>query len=522
MEKSSKNIARAAGRVAKPSSRTAKSPLQRASKTPRAKIGAKTTSADFPFAVSQTSRRRSWWRKYSTLVIIIVCLLALAGGAIFLITKYSNRATPGTNIAGINVAGQNEFAIHETINDLENAIKLTLIHDGKTVDANFTDLGINVDIDETTAQALGTSDDWLNRLNVFGQHNVRLIATVDWAQTTKFLNANFPELITDSRNAGVVYDRTSGRFVTQASATGKVIDMTKIKQIVEDLIVRPRAAVATVAVVENNPAISDAAAQAAADYANARLNLRINLNSEGKTVYYPDPPDIANWVVFTPDNDQLNVSFDEAEIKTFLATNVADSLSQKPVDALAIVGSDGQTVLRQVSDGRDGQTVGNVASLSGQIISALESDTPTNLDITLTPKPFSINKYIATDNRWIEANLSDWSVKLWDGSNLVWQTSRTSHGKPSTPTITGLFKVFSKVPEQCMPNPGPNGEPAPPLCHIRAVTYWGPGGYAFHEAWWLGPGNTNASISHGCINMYYNDAKTVYDFANIGTPVWVH
>lgn len=70
----------------------------------------------------------------------------------------------------------------------------------------------------------------------------------------------------------------------------------------------------------------------------------------------------------------------------------------------------------------------------------------------------------------------------------------------------------------------PNPPSTQPLCHIRKVTYFEKSGYAFHEAWWMSAanGNVRQGISHGCINMYYEDAKRVYDWSPIGTPVWVH
>ena len=515
MEKVSKNIARAAGKVAKVGSRPVKAVAKVAKKLPVAK----TAEEEFAFSQTKPNKVHEFFRKYSTPLIITLCLLVLASAATFLITKYNGRATPGTNIAGFNVSGQNAFAIHNTINDLENKIKLTLSHDGKTVDANCADLGINVDIDKTTEEALLTSNDWTNRLNVFGSHNVKLVASVDWSQTTKFLNENFPGLVTDPRDAGVVYNQNTSQFVTQASANGEVIDMTKIKQIVEDLIVRPRAAVASVALVNTPPPISDTAAQAAADYANARLGLRINLNSNGQTVYYADPSDIANWITFTPSGNNLNVSFDENKIKTFLSTTVANSLTEAPVDALAIVGSDG-TILKQISAGKDGQTVGNVASLSGSIMTALANDTPVDLDITLTPKPFTVsNQFVAADNHWAEVNLTTQYVTLWNGTTQVGYFIASS-GVSAAPTPTGLYKVWLKVPSQTMSGGGESAAlPAYNLPNVTWVSYFNQD-IAFHTKYWNNIWGRPSS--HGCINLHEADAKTVYDFVSIGTPVWVH
>lgn len=119
--------------------------------------------------------------------------------------------------------------------------------------------------------------------------------------------------------------------------------------------------------------------------------------------------------------------------------------------------------------------------------------------------------------RWIEYNVSNYCVYLHEGNSVVWQTCSTSNGKPSTPTITGEFRVYSRARGPiCMHPPGDDE-----VCGINYVTYWGPGGYAFHEAWWMG-NRVNRGISHGCVNMRKADAQTVYNFSTVGMRVWVH
>jgi len=124
----------------------------------------------------------------------------------------------------------------------------------------------------------------------------------------------------------------------------------------------------------------------------------------------------------------------------------------------------------------------------------------------------------AASGKWIEYNVSNYCLYLHEGDAVVWSTCATSNGKKGKATKTGHFKVYQKSAGPiCMHPPGDD-----PVCGIHYATYWGKGGYAFHEAWWLGSSNMNQRISHGCVNMTKSDAKRVFDFASIGTPVWVH
>jgi lipoprotein-anchoring transpeptidase ErfK/SrfK len=246
--------------------------------------------------------------------------------------------------------------------------------------------------------------------------------------------------------------------------------------------------------------------------------LHVNLKSGGRTVYYTDPADIANWVVFTPKGDQLDVSFDEAKIKDFLSTTVANSLSQKPVNGLAIAGSDG-TILKQVSAGSGGQTVGDVAHLSGQIVDSLENNTSLDAEITLTAKDATMDKFVAADNHWIEVNLSTQYITLYDGTNPV-GTYIASSGIPPMDTPVGLFKIWLKVTSQTMKGGGDApGFPAYSLPGVKWVSYFN-GDVGFHTKYWNDIWGRPSS--HGCINLHEADAKTVFDFVQIGTPVWVH
>lgn len=486
-----------------------------------------------------------WIEKHAIVFLMAVALIALCSAAAIMINRYSGRAAPGTNIAGMNVSGQNALAIRNSINSIENKIQLTFSYQGKTIVAHGSDLGIQVDIDKTTNLALITEQNWLNRVNIFATHNIKLVAMIDKSQIEKFLDTSFPELIAaPPQNAGVIYDKKLQKFVTQASVDGKVIDMDKIYSIVADLVEHPRAALCDVAIIDSKAPISDTQAQSAADYANTRLASRINLQIDGQTIYFPDPVDVADWTNFAVNNGAIDVSFDKPKIATFVKNVVAQYVPGKPVPETDIVSADGNTVLKVISAGTPGRVVNNIDNASGQVFSNLQNATSANIALETTTSTAPAKKVVAPNNHWIEANLSDYSVKLYDGSNVTWSTTNTSHGKPSMPTITGLFTVFQKTGGNdtgtndyqdaavgtntrnpyggvCMPNPG--GTSAQ-LCSIHYVTYWGPGGYAFHEAWWLlsGGQGPHTAISHGCINMFKAEAKIVYDFSVIGTPVWVH
>lgn len=95
---------------------------------------------------------------------------------------------------------------------------------------------------------------------------------------------------------------------------------------------------------------------------------------------------------------------------------------------------------------------------------------------------------------------------------------------PDRRSDRGLFYVDWKVTDHVMKgaiNPE-TGQPSYES-HVNYATYYN-GGEALHDASWrseFGGSTYLYSGSHGCINMAYNDAKTVYENAYVGMPVIV-
>jgi LysM repeat protein len=87
-----------------------------------------------------------------------------------------------------------------------------------------------------------------------------------------------------------------------------------------------------------------------------------------------------------------------------------------------------------------------------------------------------------------------------------------STGLPATPTVQGEYAIWHKTPSQTMSGPGywlPN---------VQWVMYFYQG-YGFHGTYWHN--NFGQPMSHGCVNMTNEDALWFYNFASLGTPVYV-
>lgn len=87
-----------------------------------------------------------------------------------------------------------------------------------------------------------------------------------------------------------------------------------------------------------------------------------------------------------------------------------------------------------------------------------------------------------------------------------------STGLPATPTVQGEYAIWHKTPSQTMTGPGYS------LPNVQWVMYFYQG-YGFHGTYWHN--NFGNPMSHGCVNMTNEDALWFYNFASLGTHVWV-
>jgi len=118
----------------------------------------------------------------------------------------------------------------------------------------------------------------------------------------------------------------------------------------------------------------------------------------------------------------------------------------------------------------------------------------------------------AYGRKLIEIDLSRQTLTAWQGDQQVLHTSISS-GTYKTPTVTGRFLVSWKLDNQHM-----YGDDFD-LPNVPWVMYFYEG-YAIHGAYWHN--NFGMPMSHGCVNMVPSQAGFLYEWAPVGTEIYVH
>jgi lipoprotein-anchoring transpeptidase ErfK/SrfK len=119
---------------------------------------------------------------------------------------------------------------------------------------------------------------------------------------------------------------------------------------------------------------------------------------------------------------------------------------------------------------------------------------------------------IGPSERWIDVNLSTQTLSAYEGPDLV-NTFIISSGRGGSPTVTGEFRVWIKVPMQDMSGPGYYLRDVPWVMFFYKD-------YGIHGTWWHN--NFGTPMSAGCVNMSIPDADWMFHWASVGTIVKVH
>jgi len=121
-----------------------------------------------------------------------------------------------------------------------------------------------------------------------------------------------------------------------------------------------------------------------------------------------------------------------------------------------------------------------------------------------------------TNNRWIDVNLAEQSLAVYDNGQMVFATMMASGLEPYW-TKPGLFQIFQKKETETMRN----NDPAEfyYLDNVPWTMYYD-GARALHGAYWRT--RLGYPQSHGCVNLSVGDAHWLYNWAVEGDWVYVH
>jgi lipoprotein-anchoring transpeptidase ErfK/SrfK len=123
--------------------------------------------------------------------------------------------------------------------------------------------------------------------------------------------------------------------------------------------------------------------------------------------------------------------------------------------------------------------------------------------------------------RWIDVNLTQQLMVAYEGRDAV-RTVPTTTGMAGWETPPGQYQILSRVGNETMTSGAIGAENHYKLEDVLFTQYFTDRGHAIHFAWWRTPETIGRPGSHGCLNLLLDDARFFWEWADIGTPVYVH
>jgi lipoprotein-anchoring transpeptidase ErfK/SrfK len=266
------------------------------------------------------------------------------------------------------------------------------------------------------------------------------------------------------------------------------------------------------------------------DEARQLMATPIVLSYEDRT-FTPTPSDIGQWLAFQKQADGLAFKLvpqvDSAKLKGYVQT-IANDIDVAPVPEKVTVENG---VSHTEQEGQNGLAI-DQDPLTAAIGDAVAKQVPLTYTITSHPVPFktiSTNLVSLDLGRYIEVNLSKQHLWVWQDHNVIFDSPITSGATGAGfPTATGLFSIYYKATNTHLIG----NAYGPRYNYDVFVQYWMAfySGFGLHDASWRngnfgetsGPFGYYYDGSHGCVNLPLATAEFLYNWSEVGTPVWVH
>lgn len=121
--------------------------------------------------------------------------------------------------------------------------------------------------------------------------------------------------------------------------------------------------------------------------------------------------------------------------------------------------------------------------------------------------------------KWVNINISQQVVTAYEGGVPVMVTL-ASTGNKKNPTELGVWKIYYRLPKQDMDGGSLATGDYYNLKDVPYVQYFHNSGEGLHGTYWHD--NFGRPMSHGCVNLSIPMSQWFYQWAVVGTTVYVH
>lgn len=462
---------------------------------------------------------------YSLLVFVI--LIAVAFFA--LQWYFHDRVSPGVNFGDVSVArnltGYKEDSVKRVVSDAVDASSLVIKDDrGNSITADLGELGVKINQPNTVRAIMQAKHDNLfTRIMPWIQQSVSLQAKVDHSAMDSYVLTRFVRERDRAVPYSAKFDKNSESYVVEDGIPGRTIETLSVREAVKKILAHPgKSLKVSVTSRKTQAPIKRDAAQKLVDELNKLLSKKITFNNgDGKDFTVPKTV-LASWITVKADTTRRKLSYtiDTDKADDFLSQALPKELNQQKVNQEDAINKDGKFIFTTMK-GSNGVEITYAKSAAEKAVDALRKGNDFKLTLPTKITKFTVEKKLVEMR--IVVDKSTQTASVYRNDELV-KTFPVCTGRTGADDSTpGTFFIYLRYASQDMR--GRNGDGSSYFSpNVRWVSYYH-AGEGFHTASWnydgIATGDAANHGSHGCINMYEQDARWIYENCPRGTIVQI-
>jgi lipoprotein-anchoring transpeptidase ErfK/SrfK len=472
--------------------------------------------------------------------------------------KYNGKAYLGSTVWGEDVGGKTVTEIQQLLSKKALDYKLTIKGPDQEYVAGSADLGLIVNVDEmaTSAIKFGRNGSFLNKakerssalLNKLDNRRIEQVfklgtleispkVVFDQAKFDAYINSVSDNIKINAQDSEVTFSGSTMQL--KPAIYGREVDKAKLVSDIKNNITTFNMSEVMVEVSKIKPNIIDNAAEEVMIQAENVMKRPVILTYQGQE-FRPSQETVASWISFKkgPNSTKYELFIDESKMSGYLAF-LGTKVNVAPVPKKVRIENNVKESV--VQEGVDGLAVDKKV-LSSKIASQLPIKTSIKEEI-----PTYVDKYktvfervvVENDEKYIVVDISEQRMTAYLKGGQIVASWGVVTGNPNpvdyphgTPTPIGKWLVMGHSASvnmtdgtYCTREGYTNGKYCLP--GVKWVTWFKGGGYAIHSAYWRSdweygvPGRNNQAGSHGCVNTPMSGAEFIFNWAPVGTPVYV-
>jgi erfK/ybiS/ycfS/ynhG len=478
-----------------------------------------------PKAKKHRTNRSAMALMYSLLIFVI--LLAAAFFALHL--YFNNRVAPGVDFGDAsitrNLTGYQEDSVSKTVQNAVDHSELEISDDqGNSIDADLSQLGVKIDKNATVKAIMNAKrDNLFTRIMPWGHQTVSLKAVRDDSALDSYLLHKFIREKDRAVPYSAVFDKDSESYKVEDGIPGRTIETMSVREAVKKLIAYPGKTVkVSVTSRRTDAPIKLDAAQKLVNDLNKLLEKKITFNNgDGKDFTVPKEA-IASWISIKADTTRRKLSYtiDADKADYYLSQVLPKELNQQKINQEDAIDKEGRFIFTTLK-GSNGVEINYSNSVAKKAVESLRNGNDFKMAVPAKITKFTVEKKLVEMR--IVVDKTTQTASVYKNDELVKTFPVCTGKRGADDSASGTFFIYLRYASQDMR--GRNGDGSPYFSPgVRWVSYYH-GGEGFHTASWnykgIATGDAANHGSHGCINMYEQDARWIFENCPRGTIVQI-